>query len=401
MKVILTAIGTSGDVFPLIALGIMLKSRGHEVVLITHGHFGVVAIRAGLGFSPIGSEQEYKRCVVVEPQIWDSAAGVTNVLQCAVGLAPEVYETILDNIQPGRTIIVAHYLDFASRLIQQTDDVPVVTAVTSPMGLRFADPGIADQVLPPQFRSLQASLGPGWNLSPLLTIGLFPAWLTRPQRDWPSQLRLTGFLFFDGAGPIPTETKAFLDSGSSPIVFRPGPPAETAVSDAKTYMTAAADACRLLRRRGLVLGAFQNPIQELPSSMHHAAFAPLTKILPHCAALVHHGGIGTIAAGMKCGLPQLAVPMCLDQPDNAACMRQLGVGDLIAPREVSGPSLAARLNQLLNSATVKQRCADVAHKCRQLDSAKATCELIEAVAPMRTPSILPQAVIDVIKNACR
>lgn len=400
MKIILTAIGTSGDVFPFIALGVALKARGHDVMLVTHGHFAVLVLHAGLGFAPIGSEQEYLRCVVAKPRIWDPVDGIAEVVQCATGLAPEMYETIQENLQPGRTLVVAHYLDFASRIIQERDDVPVVTAVTSPMGFRFADGFVADQIPFPHFHALRNSLGPGWNLSPLLTVGLFPAWFAPPERDWPPQVQLTGFLFFDGVEPVPADVQAFLDNGSPPIVFRPGPPAETAVADSKAFLKIAVEVCALLGRRGLVLAAFQQPLQDLPSRIHYARFAPLTQILPRCAALVHHGGVGTIAAGMVCGVPQVATPMCLDQPDNATRMMQLGVGDWLPPDQVSGSSLAAKLRPLLASSVVAQRCKDVAERCRRMDALGATCELIESVAPRRAPSPLRETIADVIRSAC-
>jgi rhamnosyltransferase subunit B len=382
MKAILTAIGTSGDVFPFIGLGIRLKARGHDVTLITHGPFAAQVLRAGLGFASVGTEQEYLECLAANPRIWDPRVGYPEVVQCATSLVPEMYQTIQENIEPGRTVVVAHYLDFASRIVQDKQDVPVVTAVVPPMGFRFADRYLAGTVLAPPLDALRASVGKGWNFSPLLTIGLFPAWFAPPEPDWPAQVQLTGFPLFDVAEPVPADVEAFLGDGSPPIVFIPGARIEMALdADPRAFLNAALEACALLGRRGLLLAAFRQAPHDLPPGIHYARFAPLTQILPRCAALVHHGGVGTIAAGMACGMPQIAMPMHHDQPDNAARMKQLGIGDWLPPDQAHGSALAATLRALLASSEVARQCKDLAERCHRMDAIGATCDLIESVAP--------------------
>src|SRR6202012_1799180 len=56
------------------------------------------------------------------------------------------------------------------------------------------------------------------------------------------------------------------------------------------------------------------------------AYVPLRALLPRCAALVHHGGIGTTAEALRAGVPQVIVPLAFDQFDNAARVRALGAG---------------------------------------------------------------------------
>ena len=79
-------------------------------------------------------------------------------------------------------------------------------------------------------------------------------------------------------------------------------------------------------RRGLLLSRHREHIpRTLPSDVRHVEYAPFSELLPRCAALVHHGGIGTSAQALAAGVPQLIMPMGHDQPDNSrACSRRIG-----------------------------------------------------------------------------
>ncbi|HLL88375.1 MAG TPA: nucleotide disphospho-sugar-binding domain-containing protein, partial [Tepidisphaeraceae bacterium] len=139
--------------------------------------------------------------------------------------------------------------------------------------------------------------------------------------------------------------------------------------------------CRRLGRRGLLLTRFAEQVPtDLPPGVIHVPFAPFSQLLPRCAALVHHGGIGTTSQGLAAGVPQLVMPMSHDQPDNALRVMRLGVGDALAPRWFTGRRVAARLGALLGSADVRRRCADVVQKFGADDGIARACDLIESLA---------------------
>src|SRR5581483_5846636 len=117
----------------------------------------------------------------------------------------------------------------------------------------------------------------------------------------------------------------------------------------------------------------------LPEGICHVPFAPLSRILPRCTALVHHGGIGTVAAALAAGIPQVARPMSHDQADNATRVTRLGTGTGLRPGEFTAPRLAATLGALLASPEVKDRCAGIAAALERSDAIGATCDLIEAM----------------------
>ncbi len=203
-----------------------------------------------------------------------------------------------------------------------------------------------------------------------------------PQPDWPPQVSLTSFPLFDAAEPMPPQLDEFLAAGSPPVVATFG----TAQSRGGAQFEAAVRACQRLGRRGVLLSQFGQVPRSLPSGVIHVPFAPLTRLLPRSAALIHHGGIGTTAAGLAAGVRQLVLPLSHDQPDNGVRVRRLGAGDVVAtgdrsPASALGRQLSARLDALLTAEVVARRCAALAERLRLVDGIGLTCDLLESLQP--------------------
>jgi hypothetical protein len=94
---------------------------------------------------------------------------------------------------------------------------------------------------------------------------------------------------------------------------------------------------------------------SLPGGVRQFDYVPFSVVLPRCAALIHHGGIGTTAQAIAAGAPQLVVPTTHDQPDNAVRIRRLGLGDFILPRDYTKASVMEKLDRLTTPA-VKGTC---------------------------------------------
>ena len=173
--------------------------------------------------------------------------------------------------------------------------------------------------------------------SPDRIIGLFPEWFAPRQPDWPSQTRLTGFPMFDqrASAPLDPELERFLDGGEAPIVFTPG----SGMWNGTSFFAESVRLCSKVGRRGLFLSVHADHIpSDLPSQIRHVSYAPFSQLLPRCAAIVHHGGIGTSAQAMAAGIPQLVTPFFAhDQFDNAARLRELGVARSIPAHPLLRP----------------------------------------------------------------
>jgi UDP:flavonoid glycosyltransferase YjiC (YdhE family) len=79
-------------------------------------------------------------------------------------------------------------------------------------------------------------------------------------------------------------------------------------------------------------------------------------VFERCAAVVHHGGVGTMSQGLAAGVPHLVTPMAHDQPDHAQRLQRLGVGEYLLPKQFLADAVASKLEYLLASPAVKLAC---------------------------------------------
>ena len=386
--IILPTIGSAGDVHPVIGLGQGLRQRGHAVTIITNAHFEPLIRRMGLGFRPLGTATQYREAVK-NPLLWHPTQAFAFISRHFLVPAMRLLYATLQEFDPKEVVVVAPALAFGARLAQEKQGIPLISAHLQPsllrslrqppvMGVqmptwwpmwlrrlwfRLVDQWVIDPVVLPELNKFRAELGlpatrhifKQWIHSPTKVLGLFPDWFAPPQTDWPANSQLTGFLHFeaDAERPFPDEVARFLAAGEPPILFTPG----SAMQHGANFFKAAAEACQALGRRGLFVSAHTRPNQiALPESICYTPYLPFSQVLPQVAALVFHGGVGTMAQGLAVGVPMLVMPMSHDQPDNAARLKALGVGDYLWPQQFRGRPVAEKLNRLLTNQDVLAAC---------------------------------------------
>jgi rhamnosyltransferase subunit B len=418
MKIVITALGSGGDVFPFIALGQALQQRGHTVALLANPHFAEAVARASLSMVPLGTEDEYL-AALRQPDIWHPRRGFAVLWRHIMEWTPQILTIIEGQIVPGQTVLVGSTLSLATRLAQERHGLPAAMVhlsphcflsayefpVTSaqplpswiPLWARRAlltvmDRGMVDATCAPPLNALRTTLGlppvhsvmRHWLHSPDLTIGAFPDGFAMPQPDWPASAVVTGFprLRAHAESPLPDAVQAFLSTGSPPLAFTAG----TGMAQAQDFFACALQTATALQRRALFVTRFADQLPErLPPSIKVAAHLPFDRLLPRVAALVHHGGIGTTAAALAAGVPQLIAPFAFDQFDNAARIVRLGVGQRcatlhpehwraeLAPLLHPAPALTAALRRS------QQRMTDAP------DASALIADRIEALARARFP----------------
>jgi len=421
LHVILTAIGSAGDVHPLVALGVRLRERGHRVTVMAIATFEELITRCGLKMVPLLSAEAFER-LKRRPELWHPLRGPRTVLQQTAGeLLRPIYQAVVERYVPGETVVGAHALDFASRIAQEKLGVPVASIHLAPMSLRsvcdppvllpsmhglmqrptlarmgywLADRMIIDRILAGPVGSLRRELGlppvrrymHRWMFSPERVLGLFPDWFAAPPPDWPPNTELTGFPLWDEsdvreevAGLEEFLSKCCgesVEAGDGPIVFTAG----SANASANGFFATAVDACRRLGRPAVLLTAHPELLpRDLPESVRHFHYVPLSRVLPRAAAFVHHGGIGSSAQGLAAGTPQLVMPMAYDQPDNAARLERLGVAEWLVPRCFSVGNVTAALGRLIESRAVHARCREVAERCDGPAAIDRACDALEGL----------------------
>jgi UDP:flavonoid glycosyltransferase YjiC (YdhE family) len=420
MDALLVPYGTAGDLHPFVALGLALRARGHRVRVLTTSAAAPLAERAGLEVVHVEREWARTRASAVDRACglalrlvgrrWRKLARASTFLPW---LRP-VCAAVASLYVPGRTVVVASSPALGARLAHDWLGVPLATvhlcpamfrsayraSLLPPLVLpawwsprakrtvwRLADALVFDRLLAGPINAARAELGlppvrrvlGDWRHSPQCVLGLFPDWFAPPQPDWPEPTHLTGFPLYDGAdlAEPPPGLQEFLDAGPPPVVFTPG----TGVKQAGQFLAESAAACRRLGCRGLLLSRLAEQVPaDLPPDVRHFAYAPFSRVLPRAAALVHHGGVGTLAQALAAGVPQLVVPRRHDQHDNAARLVELGVAATLRPRAYRAAGVADALTRLLTEPVVAARCRDTAR--RPFGGVAEACRLLERLAPL-------------------
>ncbi|WP_363348481.1 glycosyltransferase [Methylocystis echinoides] len=315
----------------------------------------------------------------------------------------------------GVEAIVSHSLAFAARLVAEATGAPLITVLLSPMMLYSAyDPPLGSRAplrrapawpieiafnrlllwslaqavafWAEPLRRLRRELGlrPRYGLDLLLgsksssaVIGLFSPVLAPAQPDHGSRTLIAGHTFHDrylGAGELAADLADFLDAGEAPIVFTLGSFVTLARKD--YYRECMRVASRLGRRAVLLvhedevadLGA------DLPAGAFVAAYAPHSRIFPCAAAVVHHGGIGTVGQAMRAGRPQVVTPFLGDQFDNAERLARLGVAEIVDGKTATADGLCRALSRLGDGHAT--RAKELADGVRKEDGAAAAAARI-------------------------
>jgi UDP:flavonoid glycosyltransferase YjiC (YdhE family) len=421
VNVLLIALGSHGDVHPFVGIGLRLRERGHHVAVAANEYFKPLIDHASLEFVEAGTADEYRK-LATNPDLWNAFRAPRAVFEGTARYLRLIYQIAAEFARRPDSVVAASTLAIGARVAQDAHGIPLATVHLSPSIFQSIDPPPAmmpfsflprftprfvyrgcwslvtkmmDAVICPSLNALRAEvnlppvrgiLRDYWH-SPQRVIGMFPEWFGPRQASWPKQTALTGFPLYDepDVTPISPELDAFLRAGEAPIAFTPG----SAMWQAHQFFDASARACAQLGRRGILLTRHRDHLPDsLPRGVIHVDYAPFSQLLPRCAAVVHHGGIGSSAQSLASGIPQLITPFAHDQPDNADRLTRLGVAETLPARRYKASRIVPMLQRLLNSSDVAQSCRRVKERFVGIDSLGQTCDLIEA---MRSPTATPVA----------
>ncbi len=410
MRILISATGSYGDIFPFVAIGRELERRGHDVRFFASSYFTPLVGRSGLTAVGIGSPEAYE-AVIRHPDAFHPKKGIRLIAQANLEYLPELYRRMDEQIVPGDTLVIGSSLAFGARLFQETRGVPTATAHLAPSLFRSAlapprfeesglleklpafvnralfwvmDRLVVDPTFCPGFNRFRAGLGlppvkrlfGDWLHQANVVVGLFPPWFAEKQRDWAGNVHLTGFPLEDGSKSgdrLTGEAARFLDSAKRPVIFTAG----TAATTETRFFEESAEACRLTGIDGILLTRYREQIpRELPKNVQHFDYLPFSLALPRVRALLHHGGIGTSSQALAAGVPQLVRPLAYDQFDNAHRLERLGAARTLSPARYRAPAVAAALDELTRSEAVREAALALQKKVLGHDAVSSTSELI-------------------------
>lgn len=414
-RIALATVGTLGDLHPFLALASALKQRGHEVIIATAPQYRARVRREALEWRRLRPDTPSVLTDVQANRVLDRRYGLDHTLDDFV--VPALPETAADLLEAaaGADVIVGSTLVLPLAEAAERLKVPYVRCCLQPMmfysahdfwippdrpwlrHVRFAGAAVGAPLrtslqeslrrFEAPMRSLRRNLGlpeapvgvAAWAPSPWLNLALFSSFFGQAQRDWPANTLTTGFLFHDGENdtyPTSKELFEFLDAGDPPIVATLGSSAVHASGDFYQHV---ADAALALGRRALLLTGAKPQSWPCPPGVARFPYAPLGLLMPRAAAIVHQGGIGTIAQALRAATPMLVVPFAYDQEDNAARAVRLGVGRRLDRGHCGVGALARALKRVLNDRAMKRRCVELSEIIAREDGPAAAARAVEAL----------------------
>jgi rhamnosyltransferase subunit B len=420
-KVVLATVGSLGDLHPFIALGIALRGRGANAVIACAPEYRARVEAAGLtyhplrpGFDDIERELGMDRAQLTRAVVKHSRFLFRKLVLPYLGTA---YEDMMKAIE-DTDLILSSSLAFAARLAAEKRGIPWIAVVLQPMMFLSAyDPPVipkaealsallrsmgpvptryalwilrkAINVLFRPLRALRADLGlPPSVQNPLFegqfakggAIGLYSRLLGDVQPDYPHPTSIVGFATFDAEGGssahLDPALRAFLDAGAAPLVFTLG---SLIVNSPGLFYGHGVCAALSLSKRAVLLVGEQacGEFAHLQSAdVFIAAYAPHSTLFPRAAAIIHHGGIGTLAQALRSGRPQLIVPHFADQPDNAARARRMGVARVVPPWRFSAAAARRHLARLLGEDRYLERARVIGETLSAEDGAALAARIV-------------------------
>lgn len=415
MHITILALGSYGDVLPLVTLGKGLKTAGHQVRVATFENFGPMVARHHLDFHPLRGDAQ---AILQAGSGLALAEAGQNVLRMwwtvmqSFGVMAQSYARDLSAPGLRDTDLIINQLpgglygyDLAEKL-----ERPMFLAAVMPLARTRAFPmlafppllergpslsafsyRLAEQLIWQWFRPTinrwrQESLGLPktrfWgNFDQVGTVSLpvlngFSVQVVPRPPDWGDHIHITGYWFPEDEDWQPSDAlRRFLETGSAPVFIGFG---SMPVRNPARTTAIILEALKHSGRRGILHPGWAGLGQgELPDYVFKIDYAPYRWLFPQMAAVVHHGGSGTTALGLQAGVPTLIVPFLFDQFYWGRRIFGLGVGPQPLPRrQLSVTGLTKALLLATDDASLRQRAAALGEKIRAEDGIKATLKII-------------------------
>ena len=409
LKIIIYALGTGGDIDPMIGVGIELQRRGFAIAFLSNDYFKPRIIAAGFEFVSVGTIEQYHKGNT--PEAWERTNRTDNFEYYHAPAFEPAFEYV-KSLCDKKILVLALGEENGARIAARKFNLPFIDFILSPNIIfsAFNPPAPTSWVIPSsipgfimrfllrrnrnakfkrfcsaaytaEYRAvrerLECPLKFRSKSKALLQIGFFPEWFGMRAKDWPKNIKLVGFPLLNHASSSSrSELDTFIEKQGAPIIFTSG----TGVKDVEDLFKEGRKICEQLQVPGLFVGG-NIGVEFLQGSSlcTHMDYIDFEYALPKALVIIHHGGIGTTAQAIKAGILQLIRPLKYDQPDNADRIYKLGLGTYVMPEKFKAeqvvPMISNMLQKAKSSKALRHYAADVNNSSAIIDA----CDLIEQV----------------------
>ncbi|KAH6757506.1 UDP-Glycosyltransferase superfamily protein [Perilla frutescens var. hirtella] len=405
LQIVMLIVGTRGDVQPFVAIGKRLQADGHRVRLATHSNFKEFVLTSGLEFFPLGGDPKVLAAYMVKnkgflpsgpSEIQIQRSQIKDIIfslhRACKAPDPDTdvpfnANAIIANPPAYGHVHVAEALDVPLHIIftmpwTPTTEFPhplsrVKQSVANRLSYQIVDGliwlGIRDMIN--EFRKKELKLRPVTYLSnssnshsDIPYAYIWSPHLVPKPKDWGPKVDVVGFCFLDLASNYvpPDSLVNWLNDGKEPIYIGFG---SLPVEEPEKMTQIIVRALEITKQRGIInkgwggLGNLAEP-KELVYLLDNC---PHDWLFHRCAAVVHHGGAGTTAAGLKAACPTTVIPFFGDQPFWGEQVHARGVGpEPIPVDQFSLEKLVAAIQFMLDP-EVKRRAVELARAMENED----------------------------------
>lgn len=427
LQIVMLIVGTRGDVQPFVAIGKCLQEYGHRVRLATHSNFEEFVLSAGLEFYPLGGDPKVLAAYMVknkgflpsgpsEIQIQRHQIKeiIFSLLPACVDADPitevsfEVDAIIANPPAYGHTHVaealkVPLHIFFTMPWTPTNEFPHPLSRVMQQVGYRLSYQivdsliwlGIRDMIN--EFRKKKLKLRPvtylsGSNNSPDVPYGyIWSPHLVPKPKDWGPKIDVVGFCFLDLASNYvpPDSLVKWLEAGKEPIYIGFG---SLPVEEPEKMTRIIVKALENTGQRGIInkgWGGLGN-LAERKDFIYLLDNCPHDWLFARCAAVVHHGGAGTTAAGLKAACPTTVVPFFGDQPFWGERVHARGVGPSPIPvDEFSLEKLVAAIRVMLDP-MVKERAVELSKAMENEDGVAGAVQAFHRHFPRESLKLEPE-----------
>ncbi len=394
MNVTIVTLGTRGDVQPFVALGAGLKEAGHEVTLVTGKGFGTMVSGRGLRYVALDVDLLE---LAQSPEGRAALRSPRGALRMARGLMPTVRKMLVDQWEAaalsGADAVVYHpkamggyhvaealgipgFLALPVPALSPTRAFPVPVLPLPDLGgpLNKLSYGAFFRSITLPYRGMvnrwrKETLGlPALPLSaselelrgePVVRLYPCSPHVVPVPSDWDESSAMSGYWFLDAGSDWrpPDELATFLEDGPPPVYVGFG----SAAPDPEGSRATALAALRRLGLRGVLVTG--RSVMASPEVVEIEG-APHDRLFPRMAAVVHHGGAGTTAEGLRAGRPTAVFPSNFgDQLFWGRRVHALGVGPEPVPQKrLTAEGLVAAIHSITDDEGMRRRAAALGEK---------------------------------------
>ena len=377
-------------------LGKALQEAGFDLLLAAPENFGQFVVENGLRFHPLRGDVQQIMASETGRRFMEK--GSANPLQSIHAMrqllgpvAMQMAEDLLETCRDTDALISLAVFAPLAKTVAEVRHLPLVLVEPTPMlpTRDFASPGwpiqknlgglhnrlsglamlqVIWQWYRPSVNNFRQRLGlrpyaPDsfyqiLNSTPLL--GAYSSRVIPTPPDWPESVHITGYWLPDANlewQPTP-ELEAFLDAGDPPVYVGFG---SMSGRHPEQLAEIVLEAIAKSGQRGLLLTGWGGlRAERVPDNVFVLDSAPHSWLFPRMAAVVHHGGAGTTAEGLRAGVPTVIVPFNFDQPFWGERVKAMGLGpDPIPQKNLNADRLARAIKIAVTDSEMKQR----AHEC--------------------------------------